>query len=190
MALLLIRDLPGAPGFLATIPCATRERRRNVGISVGMPGPHDFVVRVDAARRPASPRPPHPRLACRDDRAQRPSVVRQDVREHRGDLPDMARGNNAAEWHDGQFAHGPVRCELTMTNAVGWAKRSVPTIYSPNDPAISSYEWGLWIPGSLALRAPRNDGEIESPTPPPSAVAPAVGWRGRPRARRVARWLP
>jgi hypothetical protein len=42
----LLRVLPGAPGFLATVTCATRERRRKLGISVGMPGPRDLTVRI------------------------------------------------------------------------------------------------------------------------------------------------
>jgi hypothetical protein len=40
-----LRALPGAPGFLATITCATREHHRKFSISVGMLEPHDFAVR-------------------------------------------------------------------------------------------------------------------------------------------------
>jgi hypothetical protein len=51
------------------------RRRRNAQASsatwrqgLGAPGPHDFAVRVVAARQQARPRPPHPRLTCRDVR--------------------------------------------------------------------------------------------------------------------------
>jgi hypothetical protein len=47
----LLRVLPGAPGFLATVTCATRKRRRKLGISVGMPGPRDLTVRINVVRR-------------------------------------------------------------------------------------------------------------------------------------------
>jgi hypothetical protein len=43
MVLTLIRALLGAPGFLATVISAMRKHRRQLGISVGMPGPHDFT---------------------------------------------------------------------------------------------------------------------------------------------------
>jgi hypothetical protein len=74
MALRLIRDLLGAPGFLATITSAMREHHRQLGISVGMPGPHDFAVRIVlfvGARRThaaTTTRPPHPIPNVRDDR--------------------------------------------------------------------------------------------------------------------------
>jgi hypothetical protein len=55
------------PGFFAPVTCATRWRRRKLGISVGMPGPHDFVVRHEHVRLPWPQRPSHPRLAFRDD---------------------------------------------------------------------------------------------------------------------------
>jgi hypothetical protein len=75
MVLTLIRDLPGdrlsCPRLrqCACAPCAD--------LSTGRPGPHDFtsVMRRSSARASAScdtPRPPHPRLTCRDDRAQPP----------------------------------------------------------------------------------------------------------------------
>ncbi len=56
-ALRLIRDLPGAPGFLATIPTRSEASTR-VDISIGMPGPHDFNVRERPRTRatPASRR--------------------------------------------------------------------------------------------------------------------------------------
>jgi hypothetical protein len=85
----LLRDLLGDRLF-----CPHHLRRESadrLDASIGAPGPHDLTVRVGTIRLEAPPRPPHPRLACRDDRAQRPSSMRRDVREHRGDLPDEAR---------------------------------------------------------------------------------------------------
>src|SRR5579872_3340561 len=70
----LLRVLPGAPGFLATVACATRERRRKRNTSVGVSGPRDLTVRINAVRRrgmnhAATPtRPPHPASYVRDDR--------------------------------------------------------------------------------------------------------------------------
>jgi hypothetical protein len=95
MVLRLIRALPGAPGFLATIPCATRLRRRNVDTSVGVSGPHDFAVRIDAVRRHDQltlqhryvHRIPHPTFVTI---AKRPSYSRRDGQEDRCDLPDDA----------------------------------------------------------------------------------------------------
>src|SRR5437764_12482245 len=54
MVLQLIRALLGAPGFLATVSARSEAssrqrqhaRRVALGISVGMPGPHDFAVRL------------------------------------------------------------------------------------------------------------------------------------------------
>jgi hypothetical protein len=50
MVLRLLRTLPGAPGFLATVTCAARERRRRFDTSVGVPGPYDLTVRADVVR--------------------------------------------------------------------------------------------------------------------------------------------
>jgi hypothetical protein len=61
----LIRDLPGAPGFLATIAHDAFASARDT--SVGVSGPHDFAVRPDCAR-PAPPlRPSQPTSTYRDD---------------------------------------------------------------------------------------------------------------------------
>jgi hypothetical protein len=72
MVLRLIRDLLGAPGLFATVIRAMREASRELDTSVGVSGPHDFAVRHIVGRlaqaRPTKRRPPHPRLACRDDR--------------------------------------------------------------------------------------------------------------------------
>jgi hypothetical protein len=69
-----LRALPGEPGFVATIPSATRKRCRRVDPSVGGSGPHDFAVRdatsfvFDVAASTAS------RLYVRDDRPNAPLV--------------------------------------------------------------------------------------------------------------------
>ena len=64
----LLRALPGEPGFLATIPSATRKRCHCVDISVGISGPHDFAVRIACARLAHAMRPSHPASNVRDDR--------------------------------------------------------------------------------------------------------------------------
>jgi hypothetical protein len=74
--LTLIRALPGDRRSCPRRPRA--RRARDLGVSTGTPGPHDFTSVstsfVGAIRsRCDSIRPPHPRLASRDDRAQRPS---------------------------------------------------------------------------------------------------------------------
>jgi hypothetical protein len=53
----LLRALPGAPGFLATVACATSRR---LDTSVGVSGPHAFSVRFRAVRHRHYQRPPHP----------------------------------------------------------------------------------------------------------------------------------
>jgi hypothetical protein len=54
MVLRLIRDLPGAPGFLATVtrvmPKESSKHHREFDTSVGVSGPHDFAVRYPASR--------------------------------------------------------------------------------------------------------------------------------------------
>jgi hypothetical protein len=47
----LLHVLPGAPGFLATITCVTRERQRKLDTSVGVSGPRDLTVRINVVRR-------------------------------------------------------------------------------------------------------------------------------------------
>jgi len=64
------------PGFLATVAgvmrrdtaCAMRGHHRQLDLSVGRPGPHDFAVRENAVRRSAFSRPSHPAFNVRDDR--------------------------------------------------------------------------------------------------------------------------
>ena len=73
---------PRCPGLIATVLRPTREHRREVSASVGAPGPHAFTSAscrssacVNTLRHLAAIAP---RLACRDDRAQRPFAVRRD----------------------------------------------------------------------------------------------------------------
>ena len=55
MVLRLIRALPGEPAF-ATVAFAKRlELPRDLAPALGAPGPHDFAVRVRAARHTAQP---------------------------------------------------------------------------------------------------------------------------------------
>jgi len=60
-------------------PSPARSSSRALDTSVGVPGPHDFAVRADDARRASPSRPSHPRLTCRDDRPKRPSSTRRDA---------------------------------------------------------------------------------------------------------------
>ena len=69
-------------GLLATVARAMRQHRRELGISIGMPGPYDFAVlpepfvRAPGARCDSN-RPPHPRLTSHDDR-ETPLVAKRD----------------------------------------------------------------------------------------------------------------
>ena len=56
----LLRALLGEPGFVATIAGRDAKHRRQLDISVGTSGPHDFAVRLHAARHAGHQRPPHP----------------------------------------------------------------------------------------------------------------------------------
>ena len=66
------------------VASATTRKRAAQDTSVGVSGPCDFTsampaVRQHASTPPAASRPSPPRLACRDDRAQRPSSMRRDA---------------------------------------------------------------------------------------------------------------
>jgi hypothetical protein len=91
------------PGFLAPVISGSF---RQLSASVGAPEPHDFAVRTRHVRRTWRSRPSHPRPTHRDDRPKRPSSSGRDARENGFDLPDGASVIRAADWHDGQFAHG------------------------------------------------------------------------------------
>ena len=47
-------------GLVVSVPSATRKRRHQVDISVGISGPHDFAVRDNTPRRECDQRPPLP----------------------------------------------------------------------------------------------------------------------------------
>jgi hypothetical protein len=66
----ILRALPGEPGFLA--PIAARFVSAKLDTSVGVPGPHDFAVRIGIARLARPTRPSHPRLTFGDDWPKRP----------------------------------------------------------------------------------------------------------------------
>src|ERR1700722_16734921 len=70
----LYRDLPGAPGLLATVACAPSRR---LDTSVGVPGPHDFArpLQVPSSEAPSASTAPRP--AFRDDH-DTPLLVEQD----------------------------------------------------------------------------------------------------------------
>jgi len=78
MVLTVSFALSRVTGFLATL---VREIARELGISVGMPGPHDFAVRVGVARLATLSRPPQPRPAFVTI-AKRPSSSRRDGVNH------------------------------------------------------------------------------------------------------------
>ena len=71
MVLRLIRDLPGDQALLSP---SSRIILAKLNASPGAPGPHDFAVRKRSARPSQLPRPSHPRLTCRDDRAYAPRI--------------------------------------------------------------------------------------------------------------------
>ncbi len=102
------------------------EHHRQFGISVGMPGPHDFAVRVSHVRLTCHPRPSHPRPTYRDDRPKRPSSSRRDAREDRFDLPDAASadacGRLARRAVDAWRACGS--CLSSQLNMRDWGQRS------------------------------------------------------------------
>ena len=70
----LLRVLPGAPGFLATvIGTAHCEHQHRLDTSVGVSGPRDLTVHINVVRRHGEPRcnidtPTASRLNVRDDR--------------------------------------------------------------------------------------------------------------------------
>jgi len=60
MALRLLRDLPGEPGFFATVACGLITRKLDT--SIGVPGPHGLTVRTgkrSSRRLRVHRNPPH-----------------------------------------------------------------------------------------------------------------------------------
>ena len=62
----LLRALPGAPGFLATVACGIIFRKLDTSVAVS--GPHDFAVRKTAPFVSALPRVHRIPPRVRDDR--------------------------------------------------------------------------------------------------------------------------
>jgi hypothetical protein len=60
--------LASETGLVVSVIGVMRKHRRQLDISVGISGPHDFAVRIDAARPAAPTRPSHPMPNVRDDR--------------------------------------------------------------------------------------------------------------------------
>jgi hypothetical protein len=101
----LISRSPRGPGFLAPV-IPEKLASQELDLSVGRPGPRDFTVRESHVRLTCHPRPPHPRLTCRDERAYVP-LHRGRMREKIVPIcPTPQAPTPAADWHDGQFSHG------------------------------------------------------------------------------------
>ncbi|MGJ5113284.1 hypothetical protein [Bradyrhizobium sp. HKCCYLRH1043] len=103
MALRLIRGLPGAPGFLATIPSAIVLRQ--VDTSIGVSGHHDFTVRImpfvratDHAAAPHAHRSPGSTFVTI---AIRPSHEPGMAGNIGLICPTTQVGKRATNWHDG-----------------------------------------------------------------------------------------
>jgi hypothetical protein len=100
---------PRRPGFIVSVIGVTRERHRQLDISVGISGPHDFAVRTGASRQHAPIRPPHSTPNVRDDREAPLLIGRETGQAGSRDLPDGASANLGAR-------HGTVRVvELAST---------------------------------------------------------------------------
>src|SRR6202167_4636507 len=84
-----LRALPGDRAFLPPSQATMRMHHRQLDISVGISGPHDFAVRFSIARLATPKRPPHPAPNVRDDR-EAPLMRARDARKDAGDLPDIA----------------------------------------------------------------------------------------------------
>jgi hypothetical protein len=97
-----------SPGTGLSCPRRKRDAKhhRQLDLSVGRPGPYDFAVRASHVRLTCPPRPSHPRLTCRDDRAYVP-LHRGGMREKIVPIcPTRQALMRAADWHDGHFKHG------------------------------------------------------------------------------------
>ncbi|MGJ4887308.1 hypothetical protein ACQR1Y_03915 [Bradyrhizobium sp. HKCCYLRH3099] len=107
MALRLIRGLPGAPGFWATIPGAIALRQ--VDTSIGVSGHHDFTVRImlfvratDHAAASHAHRSPGSTFVTIAIRPFHEPGIAANI----GLICPTTQGmRRAANWHDGQFEH-------------------------------------------------------------------------------------
>jgi hypothetical protein len=103
----LIARSPRCPGFDSHRHPA--KRLAELDPSVGGSGPHAFAVRARHARPACHPRPSHP--------APRMVTIGRNVPLHRGGMrekivvicPTPQAPTHAADWHDGQSAHGGMR---------------------------------------------------------------------------------
>jgi hypothetical protein len=107
---------PRGPAFLPP-SLARSSKHRKLGISTGMPGPHDFAVRDVAFVREliahcTTSRPPHLRPNTRDDR-KAPLLVGQDGRKCASDLHD-----GASDFLFTEFISPPRPRKLTETVVV------------------------------------------------------------------------
>src|SRR3984957_18907188 len=75
----LYRDLPGAPGLLATVACAPSRR---LDTSVGVSGPHDFARPLQVLSSTAPSASTASRPAFSDDR-ETPLIVGRDGEQYR-----------------------------------------------------------------------------------------------------------
>ena len=126
------------------------NRFHQLSACIGAPGPHDFAVRTNTARRAiialGDVRPSHPIPNVRDDR-EPPLLWERDESKEATDLGVRSMRETATDWHDGQITlmrhallhHTTARhsgaCASRIGAAssqefVGWAKAhsAVPTI--------------------------------------------------------------
>jgi hypothetical protein len=91
--------------------CHRRRReasqlRYDLAPDLGAPGPHDFArPRMRRSSSTAPSRPPHPRLARRDDR-DAPLLLEAGWARGYFRFTEISRAPSAADWHDGQLADG------------------------------------------------------------------------------------
>jgi len=130
MVLTFMARSPQEPGFLA--PVARKIISRELGLSVGRPGPHAFAsasapfVRTNEPR--ASPRrPSHPRSTYRDDRPKRPSLVERGMARimlliYGRVKPDFENQN---QWHCDRMARRAIPAWHACTNCPPCSRTNV-----------------------------------------------------------------
>ena len=84
---------PRRPGFVVSVIGAMRQHCRQLDISVGISGPHDFIVRDRRIRLMRQSRPSHPAPDVRDDRDTPLCPGAQDAGRSARDLPDVTSEN-------------------------------------------------------------------------------------------------
>ncbi len=102
----VLRALLGDHAWLPPSPARRRKRLHDLSACIGAPGPHDFAVRTNAARRATialgDVRPSHPIPNVRDDR-EPPLYGERDKRKEATDLGVRSMRETATDWHDGQI---------------------------------------------------------------------------------------